>query len=144
MLATDAYELDRVNPNLAVGYEKVFTTDGVAYRNDIFEHVIRGGPAGGGYSTVDDLHRFARALQTGRLVQPATLALMVAPRPELASPTYGYGFGINADGSLGHTGGFAGIVRRSPSTPTRVTSWGRCRTSAAPAGPSCESRGSLR
>jgi CubicO group peptidase (beta-lactamase class C family) len=109
MVATDAYELDQVNPNLAVGYEKVFTADGVAYRNNVFEHVIRGGPAGGGYSTVEDLHRFARALQTGRLVQPATFALMVAPKPELASPAYGYGFGINPDGSIGHTGGFSGI-----------------------------------
>jgi CubicO group peptidase (beta-lactamase class C family) len=109
MAATDAYELDQVNPNLAVGYEKVFTAEGVAYRNNIFEHVIRGGPAGGGYSTVEDLHRFARALQTGRLVQPATFALMIRPKPELASPTYGFGFGLNPDGSIGHTGGFPGI-----------------------------------
>jgi hypothetical protein len=84
MLATDAFELDQVNPNLAVGYEKVFTADGVAYRNNNFEHVIRGGPAGAGYSTVADLHRFARALQTGRLVQPATLALMVEPDAAVA------------------------------------------------------------
>jgi CubicO group peptidase (beta-lactamase class C family) len=74
-----------------------------------FDVPIRGGPAGGGYSTVEDLHRFARALQTGRPVQPATFALMIAPRPELASPTYGYRFGLNDDGSIGHAGGFPGI-----------------------------------
>jgi CubicO group peptidase (beta-lactamase class C family) len=109
MLHTDAYELDRVNPNLAVGYQKVFTDGGVEYRNNLFEHVIRGGPAGGGYSTVEDLFRFARALRTGRLVTPQTFALMTSPRPELRSPRYGYGFGVNPDGSVGHTGGFSGI-----------------------------------
>jgi CubicO group peptidase (beta-lactamase class C family) len=106
---TDAYELDHVNPNLAVGYEKVFSDAGFEFRNNIFQHVIRGGPAGGGYSTVEDLFRFARALRDGRLVRPETLALLTSPRPELNSPRYGYGFGINADGSVGHTGGFDGI-----------------------------------
>jgi CubicO group peptidase (beta-lactamase class C family) len=109
MLNTDAYELDRVNPNLAVGYQKVFTDDGPEYRNNLFEHVIRGGPAGGGYSTVEDLFRFARALRAGRLVRPETVALLTSPKPELGSPNYGYGFGINPDGSVGHTGGFPGI-----------------------------------
>jgi CubicO group peptidase (beta-lactamase class C family) len=109
MLDTDAYELDRVNPNLAVGYQKVFTDGGTEYRNNLFEHVIRGGPAGGGYSTVEDLFRFARALRTGRLLQPETVALLTSPKPELGSPHYGYGFGINPDGSVGHTGGFPGI-----------------------------------
>jgi CubicO group peptidase (beta-lactamase class C family) len=109
MVDTDAYELDRVNPNLAVGYQKVFTDAGVEYRNNLFEHVIRGGPAGGGYSTVEDLFRFARALRAGRLVRPETFALITSPKPELGSPRYGYGFGINPDGSVGHTGGFPGI-----------------------------------
>jgi CubicO group peptidase (beta-lactamase class C family) len=109
MLNTDAYELDRVNPNLAVGYQKIFTDDGPEYRNNLFEHVIRGGPAGGGYSTVEDLFRFARALRAGRLVRPETVALLTSPKPELGSPNYGYGFGINPDGSVGHTGGFPGI-----------------------------------
>ncbi|MEO8450924.1 MAG: serine hydrolase domain-containing protein, partial [Gemmatimonadota bacterium] len=53
MINSDAYELDHVNPNLAVGYERDFQADGSKqFRNNVFMHVIRGGPAGGGYSTV--------------------------------------------------------------------------------------------
>jgi D-alanyl-D-alanine carboxypeptidase len=36
MLSTDAYELDHVNHNLAVGYEPEETPHGVEYRNNIF------------------------------------------------------------------------------------------------------------
>ena len=40
MSRTDAYELDRVNENLAVGYEKEYDDDGTKrYRNNIFMHV---------------------------------------------------------------------------------------------------------
>jgi CubicO group peptidase (beta-lactamase class C family) len=48
MTNSDAYELDRLNHNLAVGYEPEETPRGVEYRNNIFQNVIRGGPAGGG------------------------------------------------------------------------------------------------
>ncbi|HEY7546104.1 MAG TPA: serine hydrolase domain-containing protein, partial [Blastocatellia bacterium] len=51
MINTDCYELDKVNPNLAVGYDKQITDDGVTFTNNIFAHVLRGGPQGGGYST---------------------------------------------------------------------------------------------
>lgn len=121
MVNTDAYELDRVNPNLAVGYQKLFTDNGVEFRNNLFEHVIRGGPAGGGYSTVEDLFRFARALRSGRLVRPESFALMTSPKPELNSPNYGYGFGLNSDGSVGHTGGFPGISSALALFPDELT-----------------------
>ena len=61
MTNTDCYELDKVNPNLAVGYEKIFDGQGISFRNNLFDHVLRGGPQGGGYSTVEDLLRFDRA-----------------------------------------------------------------------------------
>jgi len=110
MTNSDAYELDRVNPNLAVGYERRYTAAGVDVRNNIFVHVIRGGPAGGGYSTVEDLTRFAVALQSGRLVRPASVRLLTSPKPEVASPEYGYGFGVEEGGKIvGHSGGFVGI-----------------------------------
>ena len=110
MINSDAYELDRVNHNLAVGYEPEETPQGVEYRNNIFQHVIRGGPAGGGYSTVDDLTRFAEALKAGRLVSMASVRLLTTPKPELSSPTYGFGFIIDEGGRVvGHNGGFTGI-----------------------------------
>jgi CubicO group peptidase (beta-lactamase class C family) len=110
MPRTEAYELDRVNANLAVGYDKEFTDSGPMFRNNLFEHVIRGGPAGGGYSTVHDLVRFATALHTHRLLGTATTGLLLTPKPELNSPAYGYGFGIDlARGIVGHSGGFPGI-----------------------------------
>ena len=111
MVNTDAYELDQVNPNLAVGYDKEFQPDGTKrFRNNIFMHVIRGGPAGGGYSTVEDLFRFGVALQSGKLVGREYLQLLTSPKPELNSPRYGFGFGVDPQwGIVGHSGGFAGI-----------------------------------
>jgi CubicO group peptidase (beta-lactamase class C family) len=110
MINTDCYELDRVNANLAVGYQKEFTDSGVTFRNNIFEHVIRGGPAGGGYSTVEDLLRFDMALRGAKLVGPEYVKLLLSPKPELNSPRYGYGFGIDTENNIaGHSGGFPGI-----------------------------------
>jgi CubicO group peptidase (beta-lactamase class C family) len=111
MTHTDAYELDRVNRNLAVGYQPESDDAGrPVYRNNIFQHVIRGGPAGGGYSTVGDLTRFAEALKSGKLVKPASMRLLTTPKPELGSPEYGFGFQVEEGGRIvGHGGGFPGI-----------------------------------
>ena len=111
MTNTDAYELDRVNKNLAVGYEhEGQDANGPIYRNNIFQHVIRGGPAGGGYSTVGDLTRFAEALKAGKLVSQASVRTLTTPKPELDSPNYGFGFSVDEGGRVvGHNGGFNGI-----------------------------------
>ena len=110
MTNTDSYDLDLVNTNLAVGYQKEYTDEGVRYRNNVFQHVIRGGPAGGGYSTVGDLLRFATALRTGKLLSDASVKTLLAPKPELNSPEYGYGFGLSPERAVaGHSGGFMGI-----------------------------------
>jgi CubicO group peptidase (beta-lactamase class C family) len=112
MTHTDCYELDRVNPNLAVGYDPMYGSAGIAYRNNIFDHVLRGGPAGGGYSTVEDLLRFDQALRGGRLLSPEILARVWRAYPEWNSPSYGYGFGVDSTAAgrrVGHSGGFTGI-----------------------------------
>ena len=110
MMSTGEFELDKVNRNLAIGYERSFGEGGKTYRNNIFEHVIRGGPAGGGYSTAGDLHRFALALLGGRLVSPAMVKTLTTPKPELQANEYGYGFAVSPDGRVvGHSGGFPGI-----------------------------------
>jgi CubicO group peptidase (beta-lactamase class C family) len=68
----------------------------------------RGTAAGGGYSTVGDLFRFAQALESGTLVSKKTLAEATRPQAQ----QYGYGFGIQGEGALrryGHGGGAPGM-----------------------------------
>lgn len=119
MTGTDAYELDRDPPNLAVGY----TAQGPGGQespkrewNNLFLHVVRGGPAGGGYSTVEDLWRFSRALQANTLLEaPFTQQVTtgkVKLAPESENETYAYGFfdtQVQGTHIVGHSGGFAGI-----------------------------------
>lgn len=110
MTNTDCYELDKVNDNLAVGYDRRLTPGGTEYMNNIFLHVIRGGPAGGGYSTVTDLLRFDQALRAGKLLKHESLA--AAWTPVLGSLGYGLGFFVaqtSAGKVVGHSGGFNGI-----------------------------------
>ena len=110
MINTDCYELDKVNPNLAVGYDKQITDSGVVFKNNIFAHVLRGGPQGGGYSTVEDLLKFDLALRSNKLVGAEYVKLLLSAKPELNSPEYGYGFQIDPETqAVGHGGGFLGI-----------------------------------
>jgi len=113
MKNSDSYDIDLVVPNLGIGYSRERTPgSGRTWRANTFAHVVRGGPAGGGYSTVEDLLAFAEALRSGGLVSDATREALWSPKPELSSPSYGYGFGVTR-GALGrvvgHGGGFSGI-----------------------------------
>lgn len=69
---TDWYEADVMTPNLASGY----TREGMADRakdlrkNNFYTRPAKGSPAGGGYSTADDLLKYAAALRDGRLSLP--------------------------------------------------------------------------
>jgi CubicO group peptidase (beta-lactamase class C family) len=113
MPGSDSYDIDLVVPNLAVGYSRERTASGTRWRANTFEHVIRGGPAGGGYSTTRDLLAFAEALRKGGLVTPATRERLWTVKPELSSPEYGLGFGVGTDAlgrRVGHSGGFSGIA----------------------------------
>ena len=70
----------------------------------------RGTAAGGGYSTVGDLYRFATALSSGKLLSKAMLA--EATRAQVTPPVYGYGFFLQGEGALqhyGHNGGAPGM-----------------------------------
>jgi CubicO group peptidase (beta-lactamase class C family) len=113
MAGSDAYDIDLVVPNLAIGYSRERTSTGPRWRANTFEHVIRGGPAGGGYSTARDLLAFAEAMKSGRLVSPATAERLWTAKPDLGSPEYGFGFGVGRDAlgrTAGHSGGFPGIA----------------------------------
>lgn len=111
---TGCYEMDHPVPNLAIGYSRGDNADGTKWESNLFKHAIKGGAAGGGFSTVDDLLHFAQALRTDRLVKPATRALLwtATPQSNRSGSPYGLGFGIMGppgDRIVGHTGGFPGI-----------------------------------
>lgn len=116
MINSDCYEMDKPVPNLAIGYEKRETDDGREYwQNNLFFHEVKGAPAGGGFSTVEDLLNFEIALRNGTLVSTETWKLLITERagPPEGPKKWGYGFIIENDEKLGrivgHGGGFFGI-----------------------------------
>src|SRR5690606_20424827 len=78
----------------------------------------RGGPAGGGYSTVADLHRFAVELMEGRIVSPATLEAMWTDYSGFDTGFYGYGYGFEVH--LGPEGQVVGHGGSAPGASTRL------------------------
>jgi len=108
MTNTDCYEMDYPVENLAIGYSPDWKSP-YKWQNNLYKHVIKGGPAGGGFSTVKDLHRFAMALLSGKLVSKSMRELMWT---DFKGANYGYGFGVvQSPGgkAVGHSGGFDGI-----------------------------------
>ncbi len=111
MTDTGSWPMDEPVADLAMGYGWAPTTP-LGWRENTFAHVFRGGPAGGGYSTVGDLHCFALALEAGRLISPASLAVLWTGGPP---DNYGGGFMINASAAgriVGHSGQFSGVSSR--------------------------------
>jgi CubicO group peptidase (beta-lactamase class C family) len=108
MTNSDSYEMDYPVPNLAIGYSRDWESE-YGWQNNLYKHVIKGGPAGGGFSTVGDLHRYALAMLDGKLVSKESLQTMWSDQ---SGEGYGYGFGID-EGPMGkrvgHSGGFSGI-----------------------------------
>lgn len=108
MKNSDSYEMDYPVENLAIGYSPDRKSK-YGWQNNLFKHVIKGGPAGGGFSTVHDLHQFARALQTGKLVSEESLQTLWKDH---SGENYGYGFRVEEGPNgkvVGHGGGFPGI-----------------------------------
>jgi CubicO group peptidase (beta-lactamase class C family) len=74
---------------------------------------LRSSPAGGLYSTVEDLAVFLTALNDGRLVTRTTLSELLEPRPDPGGgdTLYGYGFNVRLEAPrrVGHGGGAPGI-----------------------------------
>jgi CubicO group peptidase (beta-lactamase class C family) len=71
---SDWYDLDSTEPNLATGYTRRSGASAGARRANIYLMPARGSSAGGGYSTAEDLLRFAIALRENRLVRADTLS----------------------------------------------------------------------
>src|ERR1043165_9616650 len=114
---TGFYEPGKEIANLAIGYTKMSPDGqpGTEVRDNTNLREIRGGPAGGGFSTAPDLVKFHQALFSYTLLHK--LHTKLAPTGEMDGPRgmgkYAYGFGDNNAGdkhSVGHNGGAPGIA----------------------------------
>jgi D-alanyl-D-alanine carboxypeptidase len=117
MTDTGFYEPGKEIPNLAIGYSKM-SPDGKQLeeaRDNTNTREVRGGPAGGGYSTVGDLVKFHMALRSYKLLNEEFTKLVTTGKVDTGGPIgrYAYGFGDKVfDGKriVGHNGGSPGIA----------------------------------
>jgi len=107
MVHSGSFTLADNIPNLAFGYSFAPLQP---FKWEALVATLKGSPAGGGYVTAPDLHRFFLALQQNRLVQKETLQLML--KNHSGEEGYGYGFFVTEKGGetiIGHSGGTAGV-----------------------------------
>ena len=112
MTATGSRPEDQAVPDRSIGYTKPPGTTDWAPNTDTLPY--RGTSAGGGYSTVEDLARFAHALLSHKLLSPHSTKLLITGKVKDGPGTrYAYGFedARDADGNgwVGHGGGAPGI-----------------------------------
>jgi D-alanyl-D-alanine carboxypeptidase len=112
MTRTGSLPEDQAVPDRSIGYTKSPGTTAWVPNADTLPY--RGTSAGGGYSTVEDLARFAHALLRHKLLNPDSTKLLITGKVN-AGPgaRYAYGFedarDADGDGWVGHGGGAPGI-----------------------------------
>ena len=101
---------------VALGYTRMSENGqrGETERSNADMREVRGGPAGGGYSTAADLVKFSVALRRNKLLDAEHTALVTTGKVD-AGPIgrYAYGFGdkvVAGKHIVGHNGGAAGIA----------------------------------
>jgi CubicO group peptidase (beta-lactamase class C family) len=117
MTDTDYYDVQYPIPNLAIGYSRSASrSDHYEYKTTEYMKMTKGGPAGGGYSTVGDLIRFGEALFGNRLLDEEHTNLMTTGKVSVDDLPQGgrYGFGlveqvIHGHRIVGHSGNLSGI-----------------------------------
>jgi CubicO group peptidase (beta-lactamase class C family) len=118
MVNTDSYEREKAVPNLAVGYTRMNESGradpSVPRRENTSTRPAKGSPAGGGYSTVEDLSRFSVALRGHKLLSQKYTEIVMTGQVEVGGPVgkYAYGFSdkmFNGRHVVGHNGGGPGI-----------------------------------
>lgn len=112
MSATGSLPEDRAVPDLSTGYTKPPGTTEWVPNTDTLPY--RGTSAGGGYSTVEDLARFADALLNHELLGRASTELLITGKVETGpGVSYAYGFedrrDVEGNRSVGHGGGAPGM-----------------------------------
>ncbi len=109
MTRTDSLPENETVEHRSIGY--MDSPEGLKPNTDTLPY--RGMPAGGGYSTVEDLARFADALTSHRLLNAANTATLTTGKVAMGPYKYGYGFTDAAtdDGTrfFGHNGGAPGM-----------------------------------
>jgi len=114
MTNSNSYELDGITPNLAIGYLKKAHSD--TWVNNHYTNGVKGGPAGGGYSTIGDLYNFSQALTQFTLLSKKMTEQAYSSKTEFNSPTwYGYGFVVAGEAGnrvVGHGGATLGVDAR--------------------------------
>lgn len=105
---------DDVVENRAVGYLSPKEATAAGWRSNVALQGLRGTPAGGAWSTVDDLLAFAESVRSHRVLRKETVDALLAP--QVKAPFGGsYGLGFEVDRSpgggtvFGHAGGFPGV-----------------------------------
>ncbi len=97
-------------PDLSIGYTK---GEGDSWQRNTFLLPYRGTSAGGGYTTVRDLLRFANSLRENRLLDAYYTNLLTTGRVDMPlGGRYAYGFQdrrVNGSHCFGHSGGSPGM-----------------------------------
>jgi len=110
MKSTDSLSEDQNVPNRSLGYTK---EGGAPWKPNTDTLPPRATSAGGGYSTVEDLLRFANALNSHKLLNERYTELLTTGKVETGGGgKYAYGFGDNIEGGVrwfGHGGGAPGM-----------------------------------
>ena len=109
MKSTDSLPEDQMVPNRSVGYMK---ERGSPWKPNTDTLPPRATSAGGGYSTVEDLLRFANALNGHKLLNEHYSDLLTTGKVDAGGGKYAYGFSDHvADGVrwFGHGGGAPGM-----------------------------------
>jgi CubicO group peptidase (beta-lactamase class C family) len=104
MTKSDVYDIN--SDNVAIGYIPQSNGSFQDNRNSIY---AKSTPAGGGYSTAPDLHKFFLALNAGKLVSDSSKQKMFT---DYMNREYGYGFQVfkyKNYSIIGHAGGAPGI-----------------------------------
>jgi CubicO group peptidase (beta-lactamase class C family) len=108
MEATSHLEADVPLTNVASGYTRNWDEENherEPRRSNVYTRPARGSSAGGGYSTALDLFRFARALQTGKLLGPLAKEWFSGPQAYAGGAP-----GINAELDLETVPGWTVVV----------------------------------
>lgn len=105
---TIEFSKDKMLPDVAMGYERVDLSGKPRWQKTAFAGKINGSPTGGGFSTVEDLLKFANALRSDTLMTQKSREVHMTERAGSKSFKYGFGFVIYKKDELGPAVGHGG------------------------------------